>query len=74
MTRDFFVSVEKPKPCLPGRSGSLDNLIAVPYLSGHWPKDGQWQGSKDGAFLPFRTFHTDKQTQVYTALSDHTIL
>lgn len=67
----FCISVEKPKPVVSGRSNSFDNVMAAPYLSGQWPKDGQW-AQKDISVTPSQSipsanlgaFTHDKQTQV----------
>lgn len=65
-------AVEKPKPVISGRSNSFDNVMAAPYLSGQWPKDGQWQAQKDVSSYNQQTYSSatlgafthDKQTQV----------
>lgn len=69
---DILFAVEKPKPVICGRSNSFDNVMAAPYLSGQWPKDGQWQAPKDvnsynpqtSSSVNLGAFTHDKQTQV----------
>ena len=67
------LAVSKAKGDVPNQSSSFENLMA-PYLSGQWPKDGQWQRETPSPLIFSSStscfsgaFTSDKQTQVLIA-------